>query len=103
MTRLTTSSPSGAAAGTRDQRAKTFAVASIKIDDVEHRAHVLNISRRGAMMHCAGSPTVGQWVAITCGSHIMSGVVRWRNLYGRFGVQFTIAISTQTLEDIQQR
>src|SRR4051812_31766168 len=61
------------------------------------RVHLLNISKGGAMVHCAKAPGVGEVVRLVCGAHLGLARVQWSN--GRsFGVAFAQPISSEQIE-----
>ena len=53
----------------------------------ESRAHLLNISKAGASVHCEGSAEVGETVSISCGAVHLSGRIIWTQGH-RLGLEF---------------
>src|SRR4051794_13884266 len=68
-------------------RYKVFQPAAIDWAGTRLRAHVLDVSARGARLHCAEPPPVGAQLALSCSDLIMRGHIVWAR-QGRFGIEF---------------
>ena len=74
--------------GRKHHRHKLFEPATITVSDATRRAHLLNLSTTGALVHCGDPPRIGQWVAIDCGTLRADCETLWIDEEKRFGVRF---------------
>lgn len=68
-------------------RFKTFQPASIECNGTKRRAHVLDVSSRGARLYCADALTVGSYLALKCCDFTLCARIVWAKEQ-RFGVEF---------------
>ena len=68
-------------------RFKTFQPASIDCDGTKRRAHILDVSARGARLYCADALPVGSYLALKCCDFTLSARIVWAKEQ-RFGVEF---------------
>ena len=68
-------------------RFKTFQPASIDCCGAKRRAHVLDVSSRGARIYCADALPVGSYLALRCCDFTLSARIVWAREQ-RFGVEF---------------
>lgn len=68
-------------------RFKVFQLAAIDWGGTRRRAHILDVSARGARLHCADAPPVGAQLALTCRDLIVRGHIVWAK-QDRFGIEF---------------
>ena len=69
-------------------RSKTFEPVVLRVADVDHRAHMLNLSVGGACLHARCSLAIWNHVVIDIAGRSLSGRVSW--VAGdRCGVRFT--------------
>ncbi len=71
----------------KSKRLKVFEPAVIVQGPRESRAHLLDISKAGAAVHCEGAAQVGETVTIHCGAMQLSGRIIWTQGH-RLGVAF---------------
>ncbi len=89
----------GAAGRTRAPRYKAFQPCVIEIDGSERRAHVLNISMSGALIHVGSPVPPGTHLTLRCGLLSTAGIVAWeQNL--RAGIAFEGAIPDARLQGV---
>lgn len=68
-------------------RFKTFQPASIDCCGARRRAHVLDVSSRGARIYCADTLPVGSYLALRCCDFTLTARIVWAREQ-RFGVEF---------------
>lgn len=68
-------------------RFKTFQPASVEWDGAKRRAHILDLSARGARLHCADPLPVGSSLALVCRDVTLRARIVWAKEQ-RFGVEF---------------
>jgi hypothetical protein len=68
-------------------RFKTFQPASIDCEGAKRRAHILDVSARGARLYCADALPVGSYLALQCCDVTLSARIVWTKEQ-RFGVEF---------------
>ena len=73
-------------------RFKTFQPASVDCDGTRRRAHVLDVSSRGARLYCADALPVGSYLAIRCCDVTLSARIVWTKEQ-RFGVEFQFPLA----------
>lgn len=77
-------------------RLKVFQPTEIRVGGVRVRAHVLNISATGALVHYAAPLAVGTFIQIDCGGAVKSArVIRCDDQ--RCGVQFIVPLTQAQL------
>ena len=68
-------------------RFKVFQPAAIDWGGTRRRAHILDLSARGARLHCAEPPPVGTQLALNCRDIVVRGRIIWSK-QDRFGIEF---------------
>jgi len=68
-------------------RFKTFQPASIDCCGERRRAHILDVSARGARLYCADALPVGAYLALRCSDVTLTARIVWAREQ-RFGVEF---------------
>jgi len=68
-------------------RFKTFQPASVDWGGARHRAHILDVSARGARIYCSDALPVGSYLALRCGDVTVTARIVWAQ-ERRFGVEF---------------
>ena len=71
----------------KSKRLKVFEPAVIVQGPRESRAHLLNVSRAGASIHCERVTHIGETVTITCGAVRLTGQIVWTGEH-RSGLEF---------------
>lgn len=90
----------GAAHAARgDPRVKLFQLAGLRADGDAHRAHVLDISRSGARVHCAADLRCGQAVALMIEHLHIPATVLWEDSH-RVGLRFDAPLIDHQLKRI---
>ncbi len=74
--------------GRKQHRHKLFEPATIALSGATRRAHLLNLSMTGALVHCGDPPQIGQWITIDCGALRVDAEMLWIDKEKRFGVRF---------------
>lgn len=72
-------------------RFKVFQPAALAWGGASHRAHILDLSARGARLHCAKTPPAGTLLALHCREVTVCGRIVWSK-EDRFGVEFQIPL-----------
>lgn len=88
-----------AAASRRYPRSKIFKQAALSLGGVTFRAHALNVSAGGALMHCADLPVTGDLLRVVIDGAVRNARVAWRG-DKRFGVQFTSPLGDEELAEL---
>lgn len=83
----------------RARRLKAFEPCSIEQGGSAFRAHVLNISHSGALVHAAGTMATGSKIVLVCGSLKIPGRIAWVD-GARAGVAFDYGIPAIQLEQV---
>lgn len=78
----------GAAQRRHAPRYKMFEPVALTLSGVEVRAHFLDLSFSGALVHCEAPPQAGSYVLVHALDLETSGRVKWAN-GKRFGLQFS--------------
>lgn len=91
--------------GAHHQRAKPryklFAPTEMTVSGKTRRAHILNISEGGALLHANETPRAHEYVYVVCGEQSRGARVAW--VRGtRFGVAFTTALAPVQLDKVVQ-
>lgn len=68
-------------------RFKTFQPASVEYGGARRRAHILDLSARGARLHCAEPMPVGSSLALMCSDFTLHARIVWAKEQ-RFGLEF---------------
>lgn len=68
-------------------RFKTFQPASVEWGGTRRRAHILDVSARGARVHCDEPLAIGSSLALICNDFTVRGRIVWVKDQ-RFGVEF---------------
>ena len=71
----------------KSKRLKVFEPAVVVQGPRESRAHLLNVSRSGAAIHCERRTQIGEMVTISCGAVRLTGLIVWTEEH-RSGVRF---------------
>ncbi len=89
----------GVRAAARAARLKVFQPVEIDYGAGPVRAHLLDLSRSGALLHSAGVVDKGQsfWIVLGHGRH--RARVAWRN-DKRFGIEFIGKLSDAQIDDV---
>lgn len=77
-------------------RLKVFQPTTVRTGSIDTRAHLLNLSVTGALVHHATPPRAGSVVEIGCCGAMRFGQVRWAG-DSHFGVQFWSPVSEEIL------
>lgn len=83
---------------TREPRLKVFQPIQLETAAGTVRAHLLNLSRTGALIHCADAPEHGAIVRVTLGNTANRARVMWRD-GKRFGVAFAGKLAPAQIDD----
>jgi hypothetical protein len=78
-------------------RRKAFQPATVRLGTEELRAHVLDVSRTGAMFHCRAPLARDSLITIRCGETTVRGRIVWSE-DGRHGIAFTHALPDRMVE-----
>jgi hypothetical protein len=81
------------------ERLKAFIPTYMEGGGVRSRAHILNISASGAMMHCTDIPEIGSLVRILWKGKLRAARVQWQAA-NRFGVRFQVPLPHDELEAV---
>lgn len=73
-------------------RRKTFSLASVRIGLTDHRAHILDVSRSGAKVHCTIELPRQSEIWLRCGDLAVPARVVWSE-ESRHGLHFSHPIS----------
>lgn len=80
-------------------RRKTFTLAAIRVGLTDHRAHILDISRSGAKVHCTTAlPSAGE-IWLRHGDLAVPARVVWSD-EGRHGLHFAHPISDAQVDAV---
>lgn len=82
----------GSAASRTAPRLKLFQPTRIEMSDTAARAHLLNLSTGGALLHAQDAPRAGSVIRVDCAGRTMTAEVRWVR-DRRFGVQFSLPLT----------
>lgn len=88
--------------GERDRgarRLKLFLPAQIEVDGVASRAHLLNVSLSGALVHSSQAPAPRTGLSIICAGLARAALVQWADKQ-RFGVTFMVALNDLELHKV---
>ena len=88
----------GQPAAARAVRLKVFQPIELETATGPVRAHLLNLSRTGALIHCADTPDQGAVVRVELGGTANVARVVWRD-GKRFGVAFVGKLEPAQIED----
>ena len=77
-------------------RHKTFEPITLVAADRELRAHVLNVSATGALIHAPGGPAKGERCTVALAGREIAAEVMWVN-GARFGIAFRGTLSPDEL------
>ena len=80
-------------------RHKIFEPVSVIVGNVETRAHLLNISATGALVHCETAPDAGSAIHVEMNGSVYPAHIVWRD-GARFGVTFGSDLSQPVLQAI---
>ena len=83
----------------RSRRLKVFLPSEIVIDDAAVRAHVLDISTSGSLLHTGTEPELGSDVVLHLNHDALSAKIVWVGS-GRMGIQFTTELTASQIEQI---
>ncbi|MDE0880204.1 MAG: PilZ domain-containing protein [Sphingomonas bacterium] len=83
----------------RSRRLKVFLPSEIVIDDAAVRAHVLDISTRGSLLHTGTEPEPGSDVVLRLNQDKLSAKIVWVGS-GRLGIQFTTELTDDQIARI---
>lgn len=86
----------------KSERLKTFEPISLSEADGEVRAHLLNISKTGALIHAEQTPQIGKIVQVNLLGDWHVGSVAWSSP-PRFGMSFAIRLSDEKIARLTQR
>lgn len=86
-----------AADAAREPRLKVFQPVPLETAGGTVRAHLLNLSRTGALIHCADAPDRGSVVRVMLGDTANPARVVWRD-GKRFGVAFAGKLAPAQIE-----
>ena len=89
----------GAEAARGEPRVKIFQLANLRTDDAVCRAHVLDISRSGARVHCATDLRRGQRVTLMIEHLRIPAMVLWET-DNRAGLRFQTPLIDDQLRRI---
>lgn len=81
------------------RRHKTFVPTSIQSSRGELRAHILNLSMTGALLHAEPAPGRGQRVIVMLGGRRVAAMVAWVE-GARFGVAFAHPLGESEVADL---
>ena len=76
-----------------------FLPTEIIIDDAAIRAHILDISTSGSLLHTGTEPRLGSDVVLRLKDGALSAKIVWVGS-GRLGIQFTTELSVEQIDDI---
>ncbi len=79
-------------------RHKMFEPVALTLSGVEVRAHFLDLSSSGALVHCEAPPQAGSYVIVHAFDLETGGRVKWAR-GKRFGIQFSQPL-TQAMMDV---
>lgn len=99
MTRVCDSQISGATQRRHAPRHKMFEPIALNQSGVEKRAHVLDLSTSGALVHCEAPPIEGSYVIIHALGLEASARVRWAK-GKRFGIEFSQPLTPAVMETL---
>ena len=77
-------------------RHKTFEPTTLNCGGVEHRAHILNVSATGALIHAPGGPAKGARCTVWLVGRAIPAEVMWVD-GARFGIAFRGILSADEL------
>ena len=97
MTEGCSSQFTGAVQRRHAQRHKMFEPIALNQSGVETRAHVLDLSSSGALVHCEAPPIEGSYVVIHALGLEASAKVRWAR-GKRFGIEFSQPLTPAIME-----
>jgi hypothetical protein len=91
--------PSGLTEQRRSRRLKVFLRTEVIIDDVAIRAHVLDLSSLGSLLHTGTEPALGCDASLRLNGEAWSAKVVWVS-GGRLGLEFGTKIPTDQIATI---
>lgn len=80
-------------------RHKLFEPVTLHLSGIETRAHFLDLSSSGALVHSDAPPPPGAYVGVHAPSLETSGRVRWVN-GKRFGMQFSQLLTVEVINKL---
>jgi len=86
----------------RAERLKIFEPVTVSDTTGEFRAHLLNISRTGGLVHADPTPEIGKIVQVNLFGEWHVGTVVWSSP-PRFGLSFTIRLSDEKLARLARK
>lgn len=81
------------------RRLKVFLPTEVVIDDAAIRAHILDISANGSLLHTGTEPESGSDVVLRLNGNALSAKIVWVGA-GRLGLQFSTELSVDQIESI---
>lgn len=83
----------------RAPRLKVFQPITVDCGSGAARAHLLNVSHTGALVHCVAAPDKGASVWVSLGGTTRQARVVWRD-GKRFGAEFVGQLTVAQIEDV---
>ena len=83
----------------RAPRLKVFQPITVDYGSGAARAHLLNVSHTGALLHCVCAPDKGATVCVSLGGANCQARVVWRD-GKRFGAEFVRQLTVAQIEDV---
>lgn len=80
-------------------RRKTFTLAAVREGLIDHRVHILDISRSGARVHCTAALPLAGEIWLRCGDLAVPARVVWSE-EGRHGLHFAHPISDAQVDAV---